>query len=170
MLNEFRGQLNAKSQGAFAVSRSSLHSCTNSDGNPRPVVLRQKHECLDATLCCIHYNPDWTEAQVLRSQISDAIQFITVLCGKIRWEVLGTCARCHQVLFSRYPYTWEGGRRTDQPGGSHITSGEGRDFLLSKCSQGLACTSCHDPHGADQADRGRQHGRRDRPRDLHARV
>src|SRR6185312_15383469 len=22
-----------------------------------------------------------------------------------------TCARCHQVLFSRYPFTWEGGLR-----------------------------------------------------------
>jgi hypothetical protein len=33
-----------------------------------------------------------------------------------------TCARCHQVLFSRYPFTWEGGRRNAAPGGSHITS------------------------------------------------
>jgi predicted CXXCH cytochrome family protein len=64
-----------------------------------------------------------------------------------------TCARCHQVLFSRYPYTWEGGRRADGPGGSHITSGEGRDFLLSKCSRALSCTTCHDPHGADSAER-----------------
>ena len=64
-----------------------------------------------------------------------------------------TCARCHQVLFSRYPYTWEGGRRNDRPGGSHITSGEARDFLLSKCSRALACTACHDPHGADAPER-----------------
>jgi len=64
-----------------------------------------------------------------------------------------TCARCHQVLFSRYPFTWEGGRRNDRPGGSHITSGEARDFLLSKCSRAMACTACHDPHGADAPER-----------------
>ncbi|HEY1957903.1 MAG TPA: cytochrome c3 family protein [Polyangiaceae bacterium] len=58
-----------------------------------------------------------------------------------------TCARCHQVLFSRYPYTWEGGLRdADPPGGSEINSGEGRDFLLSRCSKRASCTLCHDPH------------------------
>jgi predicted CXXCH cytochrome family protein len=62
------------------------------------------------------------------------------------------CARCHQVLFSRYPFTWEGGRRDMMPGGSHINSGEGRDFLLGGCSGEMACTTCHDPHGgADDA-------------------
>jgi predicted CXXCH cytochrome family protein len=62
------------------------------------------------------------------------------------------CARCHQVLFSRYPFTWEGGRRDMMPGGSHINSGEGRDFLLGGCSAAMACTACHDPHGgADDA-------------------
>jgi hypothetical protein len=61
-----------------------------------------------------------------------------------------TCARCHQVLFTRYPYTWEGGLRTDPiPGGSHINSGEARDFLLGGCASQLACTACHDPHGDD---------------------
>src|SRR5262249_54879237 len=60
-----------------------------------------------------------------------------------------TCARCHQVLFSRYPFTWEGGRRARDPGGSSIHSGEGRDFLLGGCSRELACTACHDPHGED---------------------
>lgn len=59
------------------------------------------------------------------------------------------CARCHQVLFSRYPFTWEGGRRDASPGGSHISSGEGRDFLLGGCAGAMACTTCHDPHGAD---------------------
>jgi predicted CXXCH cytochrome family protein len=60
------------------------------------------------------------------------------------------CARCHQVLFSRYPYTWEGGRRDATAGGSSINSGEGRDFLLGGCASAMACTACHDPHGADQ--------------------
>jgi predicted CXXCH cytochrome family protein len=59
------------------------------------------------------------------------------------------CARCHQVLFSRYPFTWEGGRRDANAGGSHINSGEARDFLLGGCSRAMACTACHDPHGAD---------------------
>jgi predicted CXXCH cytochrome family protein len=57
------------------------------------------------------------------------------------------CAKCHQVLFSRYPYTWEGGRRDAEAGGSHINSGEARDFLLGACSRAMACTACHDPHG-----------------------
>jgi predicted CXXCH cytochrome family protein len=57
------------------------------------------------------------------------------------------CARCHQVLFSRYPFTWEGGRREAGPGGSNINSGEARDFLLGGCARAMACTTCHDPHG-----------------------
>ncbi|HEV3193041.1 MAG TPA: hypothetical protein VGY54_21185 [Polyangiaceae bacterium] len=61
-------------------------------------------------------------------------------------EINRVCARCHQVLFSRYPFTWEGGRRDSAPGGSHINSGEARDFLLGGCSGALACTVCHDPH------------------------
>jgi predicted CXXCH cytochrome family protein len=59
------------------------------------------------------------------------------------------CARCHQVLFSRYPFTWEGGRRDATAGGSHINSGEARDFLLGGCADAMACTACHDPHGSD---------------------
>jgi hypothetical protein len=58
------------------------------------------------------------------------------------------CARCHQVLFSRYPWTWEGGRRqTLDRGGSSISSGEARDFLLGGCASELSCTTCHEPHG-----------------------
>ena len=59
------------------------------------------------------------------------------------------CARCHQVLFSRYPYTWEGGQRRRDPGGSHITSGEARDFLLGGCARRMSCVACHDPHGPE---------------------
>lgn len=61
-------------------------------------------------------------------------------------SVTRTCARCHQVLFSRYPYTWEGGRRDQNPGGSNINSGEARDFLLGSCTTRATCTDCHDPH------------------------
>jgi predicted CXXCH cytochrome family protein len=60
------------------------------------------------------------------------------------------CARCHQVLFSRYPFTWEGGKRYAMPGGSPINSGEGRDFLLGACSGAMACTACHDHHARDE--------------------
>jgi predicted CXXCH cytochrome family protein len=66
-------------------------------------------------------------------------------------EINRVCARCHQVLFSRYPFTWEGGRRNVAAGGSHINSGEARDFLLGHCSSALACTACHDPHGGASA-------------------
>jgi predicted CXXCH cytochrome family protein len=59
------------------------------------------------------------------------------------------CARCHQVLFSRYPYTWEGGRRDATAGGSHINSGEARDLLLGGCASAMPCTACHDPHATD---------------------
>ncbi|MES1209033.1 MAG: cytochrome c3 family protein [Pseudomonadota bacterium] len=61
------------------------------------------------------------------------------------------CARCHQVLFSRYPFTWEGGQRHGgDAGGSSITSGEARDFLMGGCARQMSCVSCHDPHGQDR--------------------
>lgn len=63
------------------------------------------------------------------------------------------CARCHQVLFSRYPYTWEGGHRRRDPGGSHINSGEARDFLLGGCARQMSCVACHDPHGGDRPEK-----------------
>jgi predicted CXXCH cytochrome family protein len=66
-------------------------------------------------------------------------------------DVNRSCARCHTVLFTRYPFTWEGRARNDEPGGSHINSGEARDFLLGACSSRLTCTSCHDPHAEDSA-------------------
>ncbi len=62
-----------------------------------------------------------------------------------------TCARCHQVLFSGYPYTWEGGLRARDPGGSNINSGEARDFMLGSC--GASCTLCHDPHTRESGGR-----------------
>lgn len=64
-------------------------------------------------------------------------------------DVNRTCAKCHTVLFSRYPYTWEGRTRRHDPGGATINSGEARDFLLGGCSQQLSCVHCHDPHGED---------------------
>jgi predicted CXXCH cytochrome family protein len=63
------------------------------------------------------------------------------------------CARCHQVLFSRYPFTWEGGLRAHDPGGSNINSGEARDFLLGGCSSAMTCVDCHDPHAPDNRAR-----------------
>lgn len=60
-----------------------------------------------------------------------------------------TCAKCHTVLFSRYPWTWEGGQRKSDPGGSTTNSGEGRDYQLGGCAKQMACTTCHDPHAQD---------------------
>jgi predicted CXXCH cytochrome family protein len=64
-------------------------------------------------------------------------------------DVNRACAKCHTVLFSRYPYTWEGGTRHTDPGGSSINSGEARDFLLGDCNTQLSCVHCHDPHSED---------------------
>lgn len=65
-----------------------------------------------------------------------------------------TCAHCHTVLFSEYPWTWEGGRRKDPiPGGSTTNSGEARDFLLGGCSSQMSCVQCHDPHAEDRKER-----------------
>jgi predicted CXXCH cytochrome family protein len=62
-----------------------------------------------------------------------------------------TCAKCHTVLFTRYPWTWEGGERKRDPGGSTTNSGEGRDYQLGGCAKEMACTTCHDPHAQDRA-------------------
>ena len=70
-------------------------------------------------------------------------------------SVTRLCARCHQVLFSHYPYTWEGGRRDQNPGGSNINSGEARDFLLGACTSRATCTDCHDPHAFDNGARAK---------------
>lgn len=61
------------------------------------------------------------------------------------------CLRCHTVLFSRYPFTWEGKPRRGGgvPGGSNVNSGEARDLQLGGCASELACSSCHDPHAVD---------------------
>jgi predicted CXXCH cytochrome family protein len=72
--------------------------------------------------------------------------------GRAEW-INRTCARCHTVLFSRYPFTWEGGQRDEDPGGSSINSGEARDFLLGGCSAQLHCAACHDPHTEDSREK-----------------
>ncbi len=59
------------------------------------------------------------------------------------------CARCHQVLFSGYEHTWEGGERRRSPGGSNINSGEARDLMLGACASELSCVACHEPHARD---------------------
>ncbi len=59
------------------------------------------------------------------------------------------CARCHQVLFSGYDPTWEGGSRKRNPGGSQINSGEARDLMLGACASKLSCVECHEPHAAN---------------------
>lgn len=73
--------------------------------------------------------------------------------GRRAAEINHACARCHQVLFTHYPYTWEGGERASSPGGSHINSGEARDFMLGACSTRADCTKCHDPHAPDNSAR-----------------
>jgi predicted CXXCH cytochrome family protein len=88
------------------------------------------------------------------SPIGDAIELKTgskTAAPTHAEEVNHVCARCHTVLFSRYPWTWEGGERRKAQGGSSINSGEARDFLLGHCSGQMACTSCHDPHTEDGA-------------------
>ena len=45
--------------------------------------------------------------------------------------------------------TWEDGLRRKNPGGSSISSGEGRDFQLGGCSTQMTCSTCHDPHTED---------------------
>ena len=66
-------------------------------------------------------------------------------------QVNRVCARCHQVLFSRYQFTWEGEtRRGGKPGGSSITSGEARDYLMGGCARQMSCPTCHDPHAEDR--------------------
>jgi len=63
------------------------------------------------------------------------------------------CARCHQVVFSGYEPTWEGGTRHGNAGGSHINSGEARDMILGACATKLSCAECHEPHAADATAR-----------------
>jgi len=62
-------------------------------------------------------------------------------------QINRACARCHQVLFSGYEFTWEGAnRRGTEPGGSNMNSGEARDFLLGDCKGDFSCTDCHAVH------------------------
>ena len=79
---------------------------------------------------------------------------VTAATGNSRAQQINrVCARCHQVLFSQYTWTFEGGRRGVDPGGSNINSGEGRDFLLGGCASQMSCVTCHDPHAPDNRKR-----------------
>ncbi len=74
-------------------------------------------------------------------------------------QINRTCARCHQVLFSGYPFTWEGKARnskSETPGGSHINSGEARDLMLGDCASKISCVDCHDPHAPGNQTRIRE--------------
>lgn len=67
-------------------------------------------------------------------------------------QINRACARCHQVLFSGYEFTWEGAsRRGMEPGGSNMNSGEARDFLLGECKGDFSCTDCHSVHPGKSA-------------------
>lgn len=70
-------------------------------------------------------------------------------------QINRVCARCHQVLFSHYPHTWEGGNRQREPGGSNINSGEARDMLMGGCASQMSCVTCHDPHAPEQENQRR---------------
>ena len=92
-----------------------------------------------------------------RPQLTPQASFLTVSThqGQPLTEAQSinyTCAKCHTVLFSRYPFTWEGGERGFSPGGSSMNSGEARNFLLGGCASAMSCTTCHDPHSRDRPE------------------
>ena len=90
-----------------------------------------------------------------RPSLSVVAPFLTTPKSTPAEEQSRACGRCHQVLFSQYPFTWEGGeRRGGSPGGSTINSGEARDFLLGGCAMAMKCTTCHDPHAKGGLSRG----------------
>jgi hypothetical protein len=54
-----------------------------------------------------------------------------------------TCAKCHTVLFTRYPFTWEGG--------PHAEDGKAKLDALATPAGNHLCTTCHPTYATDDA-------------------
>jgi predicted CXXCH cytochrome family protein len=94
-------------------------------------------------------NPDKVKASFeAKSSLMNVVPPKGQTGTKAQW-INHTCAKCHTVLFTKYQWTWEGGLRNKEPGGSSISSGEGRDYQLGGCATEMPCTTCHDPHTSD---------------------
>ena len=69
-------------------------------------------------------------------------------------EVNRVCARCHQVLFSRYLFTWEGGRggraTPTRRAAARSRRAKRATFCSGGCAQRMSCVTCHDPHAEDK--------------------
>ena len=78
-----------------------------------------------------HYALRHPNARVVGIDVSEAsLAHESELKRSHALDVNHACARCHQVLFTQYPWTWEGeNRKSGHPGGAHINSGEARDLL-----------------------------------------
>lgn len=99
------------------------------------------------------------DPQKLPSLEPRSAAFTVKLARPSRAETINrVCARCHQVLFSGYDPTWEGGSRKRGGGGAHMSSGEARDMMLGACASAASCVDCHDPHAPDATDKLRAMG------------
>ena len=67
-------------------------------------------------------------------------------------QVNRVCARCHQVLFSRYPFTWEGERGAGPASRAAARSRRARRATSCSggCARQMSCATCHDPHAEDR--------------------